>query len=349
MIMSNLKRLLLYPMLGLSLLSGCIEKIDIDGGTNESQYVVEGMIIYDPEDPQKLIKDTIKITRSVPYLFNGEPERISNATVAIVDTTGGTLQIDMCTNLGNGQYVTTTTVPKPFGTYILLIKLPEGDTLISTSRINRPVIFQADSFYTRVLTERSQGPGGPIPEGWGYVEMKPIDPAGLGDSYRLKYYVKRNPVMSNPYYRKNPTANWQYYDQIRNLTIVSESSGAENSPNASIEIESAFNFPIRRSINIVEEPDGTERIPSYYPGDSIKVEVYSITREQLFFYARMKKELTNGTGGGFSGLFAEPVSNVPSNIFPLNPTSKIRVLGWFGGAYKVTRKTKMVEYGYNWN
>ncbi len=333
--------------LTLVVFAGCVEPVDIDGDEGESQYVVEGMIVYDPEDPLKLIKDTIKISRSVPYLFNGEPEKVGNAEVAIIDTTNGSLVIDLCTNLGNGNYVTTTTVPKPNGTYILLIKLPEGDTLISQSKINRPVIFDKDSFYTTILTERSNGPGGPIPEGWGYVEMKPIDPAGLGDSYRMKFYVKRNPVNENPYYRESPNTGWLYYDQIRNFQVVSESTGGENSPNAQIDIESAFNFPLRRSINIVEEE--LAKRPAYYPGDSIKVEVYSITREQLYFYVRLKKELTNGTGGGFAGLFAEPVSNVPSNIFPLNPKSKVRALGWFGAAHKITRRTKMIDFNYNWN
>jgi hypothetical protein len=177
--------------------------------------------------------------------------------------------------------------------------------------------------------------------------MKPIDPAGLGDSYRLKYYVKRNPVASNPYLIKDG-AGWKYYNEVRNFNVVSESTAGENSPNAQIEIESTFNFPLRRSINLVEEQEGgTELKPSYYPGDSIKVEVYSITREQLFFYVRMLQELTNGTGGGFAGLFAEPVANVPSNIFPLNPQSKIKALGWFGAAHKITRRTKMVDFSFN--
>jgi hypothetical protein len=59
---------------------------------------------------------------------------------------------------------------------------------------------------------------------------------------------------------------------------------------------------------------------------------------------RLKQELTNGTGGGFSGLFAAPVGNVPSNILPLNPNSKVRVLGWFGAAHKITRRAKMVDF-----
>ncbi len=336
--------LYLVMMMSIGLFNACIDPIDVDAGEGESQYVIEGMIVYDPEDPNKLIKDTIKISRSVPYLFNGEPERVINASVAIIDTAGGTVNIDICNHVGNGNYVTTTTVPQPNRSYILLVRLPEGDTLISQSRINRPVIFHPDSFYTRVLTERSNGPGGPIAEGVGYVEMKPVDPAGLGDSYRLKYYVKRNPIAQNPYLKKDGT-DWKFYSEVRNFYVVSESTSGENSPNAQIEIESSFNFPLRRSINLVEQVQGpTAFLPSFYPGDSIKVEVLSITREQLFFYVRMIQELTNGTGGGFSGLFASPVGNVPSNILPLNPNSKVRVLGWFGAAHKITRRTKMVDF-----
>lgn len=341
-----MKKTFLYLVMlaSIGLFNACIDPIDIDGGEGESQYVIEGMIVYDPEDPYKLIKDTIKISRSVPYLFNGEPERVINATVAIIDTAGGIVNIDICDHIGNGNYITTTTLPQPNRSYILMVRLPEGDTLISQSRTNRPVIFHPDSFYTRVLTDRASGPGGAIPEGIGYVEMKPIDQAGLGDSYRLKYYVKRNPVADNPYLKKDGT-NWKFYNSLRNFYVVSESTSGENSPNAQIEIESSFNFPLRYSINFTEEGDGgTTFKPSYYPGDSIKVEVYSITREQLFFYVRLKQELTNGTGGGFSGLFASPTGNVPSNILPLNSNSKVRVLGWFGAAHKITRRTKMVDF-----
>jgi Domain of unknown function (DUF4249) len=332
----------------LSMLSACVEKIDIDAGKGESQYVVEGMIVYDPLDPNKLVKDTIKITRSIAYLDNGQAPTVSNATVAIIDSSSNPAVLDLCANVGNGKYVPTQIIPKPRGRYYLLIRFAEGDTVVSYSEINRPCYFNKDSIYTTVLNDKSEGrtgPGGPLKSGWGYVEMKIVDSAGLGDSYRIKYYVKRNPVTTNPYFTESGGfTGWTFYNKIKNLVLVSESNSGENSPNAQLPQQANFNFPVARSINVVEEE--ISKRPAFYPGDSIKVEVYSITRENLFFYVRLKTELTNGTGGGLAGLFATPVANVPSNIFPVG-NSKIRVLGWFGASHKITQATKMTDFDFN--
>ncbi len=347
--MKTLNKLYILLFIAVAMLSSCIDKLDIDAGNGTPQYVVEGTIVYDPLDPNKLIKDTIKITKSIGYLENGESPKVNDATVVVIDSTGGNFVIDTFNNIGNGNYVSMTSKPQPLHSYIMLIRFSTGDTVISFSKINRPCIINKDSsLTTSVLNDESigrTGPGGPLKSGWGYVDMRITDPAGLGDSYRLKYYVKRNPVAANPYFTESGgNTGWTYYGTVKNLVTVSESNSGDQSPNSQLEKEALFNFPVARSINVVEE-DIQER-PAYYPGDSIKVEVYSITRENLFFYVRLKTELTNGTGGGFSGLFATPVTNVPSNIFPFG-NSKIKVLGWFGAAHKVTVATQMTNFDFN--
>ncbi len=340
---------IIYFIIFLTLIfTSCVEKLDLDAGQGESQYVVEGTIVYDPLDPNKLIKDTIKISKSIGYLDNGKAPFVNDATVLIIDSTAGSFFVDTCVFKGNGNYVPTKLIPQPNHSYLMLIRFSTGDTVISFSKINRPCFFPNDSLYTTVLNDESlgrNGPGGPLKSGWGYVELRATDPAGLGDSYKLKFSVKRNPVNTNPYFTEsNGFTGWSYYNRIDNLTLVSESTNGDNSPNANLPQEAPFNFPVARAINVVE--DDISLRPAYYPGDSIKVEVYSITRENLFFYVRLKTELTNGTGGGFSGLFATPVSNIPSNIFAYG-NSKIKVLGWFGAAHKITATTKMTNFDFN--
>lgn len=347
--MKTLNKISIFLFTALAMLSSCIEKIDIDAGNGTPQYVVEGTIVYDPLDPDKLIKDTIKISKSIGYLTNGETPKVNDATVIVIDSTGGSLVVDTFNNIGNGNYISLTSKPQPMHSYIMLIRFSTGDTVISYSKINRPCITNKDSSLTTFVLEDESlgrtGPGGALKTGWGYVDMKITDPAGLGDSYRLKYYVKRNPVAANPYFTENGGyTGWTFYNTIKNLVTVSESNNADQSPNSQLDKEALFNFPVARSINVVE--DDIQLRPAYYPGDSIKVEVYSITRENLFFYSRLKTEITNGTGGGFSGLFATPVTNVPSNILPLG-NSKIKVLGWFGAAHKVTVTTKMTNFDFN--
>lgn len=347
--MNTINKIYLAIFLSISMLSSCIEKIDLDAGDGESQYVVDASIVYDSLDPNKLIKDTIRISKSIGYLSNGESPKVNDASIVIIDSTGGIFVIDSFKNIGNGNYISETLKPQPLHTYIMLIRFSTGDTVISVSRINRPCIIDPEkSLTTFVLNDDSEGrsgPGGPLKSGWGYVDMQITDPGGLGDSYRLKYYVKRNPVSTNPYFTESGNfTGWKYYSQIKNLITVSESNNGDNSPNADLPGQVNFNFPVARSINVVEEDISIR--PAFYPGDSIKVEVYSITRENLFFYVRVKSEITNGSGGGLSGLFATPVTNVPSNIFPFGK-SKIKVLGWFGASHKMTVTTKMTNFDFN--
>jgi len=359
--MNTINKIYLAVFLSISMLSSCIEKIDLDAGNGESQYVVDASIVYDPLDPNKLIKDTIKISKSIGYLNNGESPKVNDASIVIIDSTGGIFVIDSFKNIGNGNYISETLKPQPLHSYIMLIRFATGDTVISVSRINRPCIIDPEkSLTTLVLNDESEGrsgPGGPLKSGWGYVDMQITDPGGLGDpafannplaygdSYRLKYYVKRNPVSSNPYFTESGNfTGWKYYSEIKNLITVSESNSGDNSPNADLPGQVNFNFPVARSINVVEEDISIR--PAFYPGDSIKVEVFSITRDNLFFYVRVKTEITNGSGGGLSGLFATPVTNVPSNIFPFGK-SKIKVLGWFGASHKMTVTTKMTNFDFN--
>lgn len=351
--MKTFKNINTLFLISIFALTSCVEKLEIDAGSGESQYVIEGNIVYDPLDPNKLVKDTIRITKSIAYLDNGQAPVVSNAIVAIIDSTSSPVVLDLCVNVGNGKYVPTQIIPKPKGRYYLLIRFAEGDTVISYAEINRPCYFPKDSLFTTILTDESQGrngPGGPLKSGWGYVEMRITDSAGLGDSYRLKYWVKRNPTVFNPYYVRTGFFNgWTFLNQINNLVTASESTSGDNSPNALLPQQAVLNFPVQRSINTANrnfDDDDLEELPAYYPGDSIRVEVYSITRENLFFYVRLKTELTNGTGGGFAGLFATPVANVPSNIFAYGK-SKIKVLGWFGAAHKITQVTQMRDFDFN--
>ncbi len=74
-----------------------------------------------------------------------------------------------------------------------------------------------------------------------------------------------------------------------------------------------FILPIRQSIN-----QGLFR-----DKDKVKVELFSIPQEAYFFLQQLKQESSNG------GIFATPLSNIPTNIINLNPDSKTKALGAF--------------------
>ncbi len=321
------------------LLYGCVEPIDVNTGSGEIQMVVDGTIVYDPNDPEKTIKDTILVSRSSAYLDNGSIPYVNDAFLTVTNIQ--TLRIDTLKFIGNGRYITQNLKPQIDSIYRLDILFSNGESYYAVSQVNRLCNFVS---LTTVDTVRTVGPGGPIPAG-GFVKLKAIDPAGAGDSYRLKYYVKRNPVADNPYYKTPADAQWKFFAEERNMTIVSESTDANNSPNSGFVQESEFNLPVRIRVNRVLGNDGENNdLPNYYPGDSIKVGIYSITMDNLFFLYRVRQEVSNGGGGGFSGLFSKPVANVPTNLINKNPTSSKKALGWFGGASLAEKSTEMLDY-----
>lgn len=57
-------------------------------------------------------------------------------------------------------------------------------------------------------------------------------------------------------------------------------------------------------------------------GDTIKVEVYTMNRDQYYFFGEMVRQVNNG------GIFASPPANVRSNIYNLNTQGK-KAVGYF--------------------
>jgi len=330
-----IKYSILFILFGL--LSACIKTINIDAGLGEIQVVVDGLLVYNPNDPAKLIPDTIKIGRSVDYLDNTSRPVINDAVVIVKDSL---LQVlDTLKFIGEGKYITSKIKPVIDGIYILNMYLSTGEHYRASSYINRLADFRR--LYA-VDTIRTVGPVGPVPKG-GFVVLDAWDVAGQGDrnqgdNYRFKYFVKRKFNLDNPYFKKNLNTEWQFYYQPDNLILASESSQGNRNP---ISIEAPFNLPLKLAVMGVE-PAILEDKPIYFPGDSIKVQIYSVTEEHLFFYNRLRTELLNGAGGGFSGLFATPIANVPTNVLGVNTDKK--ALGWFGAASVAEKSVEMIDY-----
>jgi ATP-binding cassette subfamily F protein uup len=76
-----------------------------------------------------LIKDTIRITKSIGYLDNGEAPKVNDATVVIIDSTGGSFVVDTFKNVGNGNYISMTSKPQPLHSYIMFVRFSTGDTV----------------------------------------------------------------------------------------------------------------------------------------------------------------------------------------------------------------------------
>lgn len=318
------------------LLSSCVDPINIDPGAGEVQLVVDGTIVYDPADPLKTKPDTVKLTYSVPFTDNTTKVYENAAKVTVTELTTGF--VDTLRFVSNGLYETQKLVPFVGGIYKLSITLPSGKQFEATSSIGRPPYFER--FEARDTNVRNTNlPNGPIAEG-AYINMFIYDSAGLGDSYRLKYYVKRKNDPNNPYVKEKPgTADrWVFFNQLANLWLLSESETVNSGILSTIDSYEKFDFLTTISIN--QTSDDRSR-PAYYPGDSVMVEVQSITQDNLFFWVRLQQEGSIGNGGPFAGLIARPVSNVPSNIKGINTDTK--ALGWFSAGSRVVRKLGIPE------
>ncbi|HLZ15498.1 MAG TPA: hypothetical protein VKQ08_00565, partial [Cyclobacteriaceae bacterium] len=86
--------------------------------------------------------------------------------------------------------------------------------------------------------------------------------------------------------------------------------------------------PIRRKIT--PDNSGVSGNPSpYLPGDSVYVEINSITVATFNFLNEVMVQ-TNRPGG-FSELFARPIANVSTNVKNVNPNGST-VMGFFNTA-----------------
>lgn len=319
-------------------LTTCVDVVNLDPGTGERQFVVDGMVTFNPLDSLKTIPDTVRLSYSVPYLDN-EKRDFENNAIAIITSSDG--QIDTLKRINNsGTYITQKLRTSIGGVYRLDVFLPDSLHYFAVTRINRLADFRR--LFT-VDTVRTVGPGGPIPAG-GFVVIDAWDPAGLGDSYRFKFFVKRNPDPANIYFiEEGRDTNWRFFNKPDQFIIASESGGGGD--RSFIDNAAPFVLPVSISINTVVPIDRRVK-PAFFPGDRIRVEIWSITQDQLFFYSRLLDEVTKGSGGAFAGLFAEPVGNVPTNIQNANPKSDKKALGWFGGAAIAERTTTMLNYNF---
>ncbi len=90
-----------------------------------------------------------------------------------------------------------------------------------------------------------------------------------------------------------------------------------------------FAQPIRTSINPIDSDGDGNFFPSYNLGDSVYVELNSISDEAFDFLNEVS--IQTNRPGGFAELFANPIANVPTNITNTDPNGSA-VVGFFNVA-----------------
>ena len=249
-------------------------------------------------------KQIIRLTQTQPYFESTVPVGVSNAIVLITDNEGKVYSFAPELN-AQGDYVWSPPTPsevfgKPGNAYQLSIQLSNGELFGATSYMGRvPVI---DSVTLTFEPETAIQPDSYIADFWA------TEVAGSGDTYWIKAF--KNGVLLN-----KPA-------EI-NIAYDAGFSAGGNFDGVS------FITPKRRGVNPNDVDENDKAISPYQPGDSLNVEIHSLTIESFNFM----NEVTIQTNrpGGFSELFATPIANVSTNIFNTNKTGSVAV-GFFNVA-----------------
>jgi hypothetical protein len=243
---------------------------------------------------------TIKITSTQSYFDNSLPPGISGANVVVTDDQGTDYVFTENASIP-GDYVWSPSGNEVIGSvgrsYTLLVQVG-NDTFVSASKMNRvPVI---DSLTFTFEEESSFFPESFLADFWS------TDFVGPNDTYWIKTW-KNGILLNKP--------------GELNLAYDAGFSAGGNFDGVT------FITPIRQGINPFDQDDNDEFLSPYLPGDSIYVEIHSISLEAFNFMSEVA--IQTDRPGGFSELFASPISNVSTNIFSVNNT---QVLGFFNVA-----------------
>jgi len=269
----------------------------------------EDVIEINPEwDGEKLVVDawldnlsrpqTVRLTYSQPYFENEFSEAVVDASVSLIKNERETYNF---VPDGSGNFTWSPGEEEYLGDvgdqFQLVIEF-DNQTFTASTQIYR--VPEIDSI-AQVYEESQLG----VPEG-DYAELVADDFPGTGDSYWARTW-KNGELLNKPF----------------EMLLIFD---ATFDPGSSLD-GITFIFPIRRGINpIPDEVEGDEEVPPpYVPGDSIYVELSSISNEGFRFLQIALEQMTNGN----NGLFAVPIANTNSNIVS---NDGVQPLGFFNVA-----------------
>ena len=276
----------LYKILSLALIcflfNACEDVITVDLEDGDEQLVVDAWI------NNQMKPQIVRLVRTSPYFDSSPSPAVTGATVKITDNNG--TEFSFVDN-NNGDYIWTPAGSTSFGqidnTYTLSI-VTEGKEYSAVSTMNR--IMQIDSITSEYREEELGNPEGI------YASLFATDIIGAGDAYWIKTYK-----------------NGQYLNEPSEMNLAYDGGFTAGAMIDGV----VFIIPIREGINpFGEEDEAGNDLPPYEVGDSIYVEVHSLTEDAFFFLNASRTQMTLGD----ATLFAEPPSNVSSNIIPLNAT-----------------------------
>jgi len=277
------------------LLSSCEDKIDLELKEDGAQLVVDAWINDQPGE------QVIKLRRTISYFDNSFAPEVTGATVIVADSDSLLYFFEDADNDGNYTWTSTTgeSFVKEGKDYALSIQL-DGDQYISISKANRTIPIDSIGYELRV--DQVGQPDGI------YAQLYAVDAVGEGDLYWIKTFK-----------------NGQFLNKPQEINLAYDGAFGPGSNSDGI----LFIPPIRNFINRLpdlEEGDIDDSdVPPYAVGDNIRVEIHSLTQEAFYYMFQAAEQMTQGD----NGLFATPITNVPTNIIPQSDNAKEDPVGFF--------------------
>jgi hypothetical protein len=258
----------------------------------------------------------IKVTRTQYYFDQNRPTGISGADVTITDDRGTIFTFTESSTQGWYEWDPTQnddSLGLPGVTYSLRVSTGGVDyTSLSLTR-GAPAI---DS-----ITFNFE-PANTFADATWYAEMWARDIEGPGNAYWIRGW-------KNGEYLNKPTEILTAYDA--GFSRGSEVDGL------------IFITPVRTGPGINPDfefdEDRNKALPYYVDGDSVYIEIHSVSEATFDFLNLMKTEIDRP--GGFGELFATPIDNVPTNIVPSQ--AGVKVVGCFNVSTVSSMGKKLIE------
>ena len=264
--------------------ASCEDDIDVNLEEGDPLLVVDAWVNDLPEDQVILLS----LTQS--YFSEEDAPAVTNALVSITDDEGTRYDF---TERNEGEYVWSPTVLVPsFGevstSYTLTVRMESGEEYRAFSTMNRvPLV---DSVTFKFEEETLFLPDSYLAEFWSR------DLIGVGDTYWIRAYK-----------------NGEFLNLPSDITIAYDAGISQGDGDTDGRV---FLQPIREGINPdIEDEDGDQLSP-YAIGDSVYVEIHSITNEAFDYLLEVSTQTDRP--GGFAELFSQPLANVPTNIVHAN-------------------------------
>ena len=284
-----------FSLAAASLLMACEDVINPDLEDADPVLVVDAWINTNPGE------QLIKLTQTQPYFDNRTPQGVRGAQVRVTNRTENRvlLFVEDATKAGHYRWQPASAAERIGKTGdVFDLRVEAGsNTFVSTTQLGRVPAIDSISFVFE--------PGNAFfPDSY-QAEFWATELPGSGDTYWIKAY-KNDTLLLKP-------------SEI-NIAYDAGFSAGGNFDGVT------FITPIRRGINPFDTDEEDNFLSPYDPGDSVYVEIHSISEAAFNFLNEVVIQIDRP--GGFSELFASPLANVSTNINNTNPKG-IRAVGFF--------------------